>query len=183
MLQYKLVCQKGPAYQITLFAPRRKTILRIVVFSDSHRNYRILHTIVNTHPTADWFVHLGDGLDELELLRQNHPDKAFRGVRGNNDWGSSLPVSDILWCDGKKVFLTHGHTLGVKLQLDALQLQARSVGAHIALFGHTHMPCQNYEDKLYLLNPGSVTLPATGRPSYGLVDITPAGIVTNVAYL
>ena len=49
---------------------------------------------------------------------------------------------------------------------------ARSEQADLALFGHTHMPEIEYDEGLYLFNPGSIK-----EGDYGVVDITGAGIV------
>ena len=57
---------------------------------------------------------------------------------------------------------------------------ARERKAQVALFGHTHHALEEYDDGLYLLNPGSLN---SWEPSYGTVDITPQGIVTNVVKL
>ena len=53
----------------------------------------------------------------------------------------------------------------------------RAREADIVLYGHTHIAYTGYEDGLYILNPGTAR-PAGG--SYGMVDITPAGVVLNV---
>lgn len=57
------------------------------------------------------------------------------------------------------------------------RLRRRERQADLLLFGHTHQPLTDYEDGLYLMNPGSLGYGGT----YGYVDITPAGIVTNLA--
>ena len=57
---------------------------------------------------------------------------------------------------------------------------ARERKADILLFGHTHVPMQDYDDGLYVLNPGSLH---GANASYGILDITPAGIMTNLLTL
>ena len=65
-------------------------------------------------------------------------------------------------------------------QTPALLAYSRKIGAKIALFGHTHVPYNQYHDGIYMLNPGSIAFPRDcSRPSYGLIDITPKGIITN----
>lgn len=44
------------------------------------------------------------------------------------------------------------------------------------LFGHTHQPLTEYDDGLYMLNPGSLH----GGGTYGVLDITAAGVVMNI---
>ena len=45
------------------------------------------------------------------------------------------PPSLTVSLDGVRIFLTHGHLFGVKSGLTRLTLEARRVGAQLALFG------------------------------------------------
>ena len=45
------------------------------------------------------------------------------------------------------------------------------------IFGHTHMPITEYDNELYLLNPGSLQY-ADG--TYGIIDITDACISVQI---
>jgi putative phosphoesterase len=80
---------------------------------------------------------------------------------------------------GKRFFFTHGHVYDVKYGLYRLDLAAREYQADIALFGHTHVPYEEYADGLYLFNPGSLGHGGT----YGYVDVVGGGVVTNVVTL
>lgn len=154
--------------------------MRIVVFADSHNNYFALKNIVVKEQSADWFIHLGDGEREFETLSSSFPYRPMRNVSGNCDWGSMTKTQDTMVLEGKKIFFTHGHTLGVKSGMDMLKQQARDAGADIALFAHTHEAMTAYENGIYYMNPGSVSQPRGGAKSYGVVEITPAGIVTFI---
>lgn len=154
--------------------------MRIVVFSDSHNNYFALQNIVLGQPTAEVFLHLGDGEKEFDYLCTNFPFKRMIGVRGNCDWNSMGKTKDIVTLEGKKIFFAHGHSHGVKSGLDDFKREARGICADIALFGHTHVAMTEYEDGIYYMNPGSIVLPQQGPPSYGVIDITGAGIVTSI---
>lgn len=155
--------------------------MRIVVFSDSHNNYFVLKDIVTKEQSADWFIHLGDGEREFDTLATNYPFRPMRNVSGNCDWGSMTKTQDLMTLEGKRMFFTHGHMLGIKSGLDGLRKRAAEVGADIALFGHTHEAMTAYEDGIYYMNPGSVSQPrGSGGRSYGVVEITNAGIVTFI---
>lgn len=154
--------------------------MRIVVFSDSHKNYAALEKVVLARPDAQLFLHLGDGEREFEELQLRFPDILMYGIQGNCDYGSLSETSNLLTLGGKRVFFTHGHLFRVKLGLEELLHNARNVGANVVLFGHTHRTLTLYEDGLYILNPGSVSTPQEGPASYGIVDITSAGIVTSI---
>jgi len=158
--------------------------LRIVVLSDSHRHYDTLEEAVLLHrEDADLFIFLGDGEYELDLLQSVHPELRFLSVSGNCDYGSDRPDYGVAEFAGKTVFYTHGFRFGVKSGLADLKREARSLGADIALYGHTHIPYVAYEDGLYLMNPGSIGRPRVGKPNYGIVDITDGGTLLHTAEL
>ena len=158
--------------------------MRIIVFSDSHGNYSALQSVVEKHRSeADFFIHLGDGEREFERIAQEYPELSLHGVCGNCDWADNSKTTDVLRVAGRKIFFTHGHIFHVKSDLAELKYTARGIGATIALFGHTHIAHTEYDDGLYLLNPGSIYSQASGRASYGVIDITAAGVITNILQL
>ena len=58
---------------------------------------------------------------------------------------------------------------------------AREAKADILLYGHTHTAFNEYDDGLYIMNPGHCS--GYGA-SYGYIDITDKGdIVTNIVRL
>lgn len=154
--------------------------MRILVVSDSHGTDTYLRQALLAQPTAEVVIHLGDGAEEFSRLKTSFADKMFLQVRGNCDWCSPLPDRGIFETEGAKIFYTHGHVYGVKSGLYTAVCAAREQKANILLYGHTHMPVTDYDDGLYILNPGSIS---GYKPSYGTVDITPQGIVTNVITL
>lgn len=156
--------------------------MRIVLMSDSHGNYFALENVVERNLTADIFVHLGDGERELERIMQKYPMKRFYNVKGNCDFASISPGYLLLGLDySHKLLAVHGHQYGVKYSLERLKSFAQSSGADILAYGHTHARYIGYENGLYIINPGSVSAPRDGlTPSYGFIDITDAGVVTNI---
>ena len=100
-------------------------------------------------------------------------------VSGNCDWGTDKPDYDIIKFGGKTIFFTHGARFGVKGDLNIAKLFARKNEADILLFGHTHIAMTDYDDGLYVMNPGSCGRPREGLPSYGIIDITEAGIAMH----
>lgn len=161
--------------------------MRILVISDTHQNYRNLETIVRRNPDADLFVHLGDGESECELLLHSMPELAdrFHYIRGNCDFGGSYPISETIdLMPGHRLFATHGHRYQVRYTLDWLIRAAREEDCDIALYGHTHQSRSVYENGVYVLNPGSASCPRDENPpSFGLIDVSSAGVMTNVAFL
>lgn len=151
--------------------------MRILVISDTHRDAGSLRQALLHQKKAEVVIHLGDGEEETTALRGSFPGKMFLQVKGNNDWGSSLPLSGEIVLEGKRIFYTHGHAYRVKYGYSEIIAAARERKADILLFGHTHEPLQEYRDGLYILNPGSL---CGFEATYGYVDITPAGVVTNI---
>lgn len=158
--------------------------MRIIVVSDSHGNFQALERVFERNRSADLFIHLGDGERELDEIVRRYPMLDIRHVAGNCDPVSLSPPVTVFGAGEYRVLATHGHRYGVKFGVEMLKSIALKNEAKIALFGHTHARFQSYEDGIHLLNPGSVSAPRDGKcPSYGFVDITPAGIVTQIADL
>ena len=154
--------------------------MRILVVSDTHGSDSNLRRAILAQPKAELVIHLGDGEEEFLRAKRSFPEKMFLGVRGNCDWGSDLPATGEYAVDGVKIFFTHGHLYGVKSGLYTAVCAARERGAQVLLFGHTHQPYTDYDQGLYLMNPGSLSGWGAG---YGTLDITPQGIVTNLVKL
>lgn len=142
--------------------------MRIIVISDTHQYYRNFETIVLRNPDADMFLHLGDGESEYQLLCRNMPEVAdkFRYVKGNCDYGSDAPLTELIdVAPNHRILATHGHCYRVNSTLDYLEQEA-------------------LENGIYVMNPGSASCPRDGNPpSYGVLEITSAGIMTNVVFL
>ena len=154
--------------------------MKILVVSDSHGDYSSFNNLVRSQSKAEAVIFLGDGCEEFDDVRRNFPEKMFIGVKGNNDWGCSLPLCEERVIEGKKFFITHGHVERVKYGLDMLKQKARSRGADIVLYGHTHVPYTEYDGGMYIMNPGSIR---RFDCSYGIIDIQKGDILMNTAYM
>lgn len=150
-------------------------MMKLLIFSDSHGDTYRMRELIARYDDVNVVCHLGDGEREFSYLQSEFPDKTFYGVRGNCDLASDAPALRLEILGGKRVLMTHGHLHGVKGGVYRYSLAAKEQNADLALFGHTHIPYEGYDDGLYLLNPGSIR---EGR--YGMVDISPAGIVTRL---
>jgi len=147
--------------------------LRIIVLADSHGDTFDLLRAIESEPAAKYAVFLGDGAEEAENAESVYSNRmVFKSVRGNCDFGSSLPDCETIVVEDVNIYITHGYKEQVKFGLTQLIFEARGRNAKIALFGHTHQQYYEYDDGLHLFNPGSIR-----ELNYGVVDITPAGIV------
>lgn len=158
--------------------------MKIIVVSDSHNNLRALEKVIG-NIYADLYIHLGDGERELDKICIRYPDKQIYHVKGNCDFASLSSDELLISPDDKNViFAVHGHLYNVKYSLENLKAAARRKGANIVLYGHSHERHNEYDNGLYILNPGSVSCPRDGnKPSFGVIELLPDGIITNIADL
>lgn len=157
--------------------------MKIIVISDTHGSYRALETVFLRVPDADWYIHLGDGERDLDqfILSHNEYTERVIHVAGNCDTGSLSPAYFVLPLPGHKLFATHGHHYGVKGGLSSLINIAKGHDCDIVLYGHTHIRYNRSEDGVHIMNPGSAGAPHDGnKPSFGLIDISDAGILLNI---
>lgn len=134
----------------------------IVVFSDSHG--MPLPTKLNeVAREADFVFFLGDGLNGLgDMLLHD----GFHAVKGNCDAYCGFPDEELVQVENVKFLLTHGHEYRVKHDILPLLYRAQELGAQVALFGHTHFADEETEQGVLLLNPGAISSPMIGAPSY-----------------
>lgn len=138
--------------------------ITIAVFADTHgRKALLLHCLQKTE--ADAVIHLGDHASDASDL-----DLPCFVVRGNCDVPGSYRSEMLLEIGDQRVFLTHGNTYGVKSNPRALLERAKSLGARLALYGHTHIADIYNDGTAIAANPGSLYEPrAHQRPSFGLL--------------
>lgn len=111
--------------------------MKLVVFSDSHGHPdRMLRVIGQSSP--DMIIHLGDGGTDIAKIKKQFPQIPLKAVRGNCDLISDLPESELFSVGKVKIFITHGHIFGVKINLSRLIERADASDADIVMYGHTH---------------------------------------------
>ena len=71
--------------------------MRVIVVSDTHRDFRTLLRIVDKHrQEAALFLHLGDGEQEVEDVKNLYPDLPITSVRGNCDFSWDNPTTRVV---------------------------------------------------------------------------------------
>ena len=143
--------------------------MRILVLSDTHGDFNSMLSAVDAQKNAEVIIHCGDGTAPLDSLTEKFTDTKIIAVRGNCDFGAKYPDVQNVEVGGKKIFVTHGHLFQVKFTPYNLICAARENKADIVCFGHTHCAMNEYEDGLYIMNPGSCHGYCA---SYGYIDIT-----------
>ena len=76
-----------------------------------------------------------------------------------------VPETLVIEANGHKILLTHGHLQGVDYGYNKLGLDAKLLGAKIAIHGHTHVPVCEQRGNFMFINPGSTSRPRGGSPA------------------
>lgn len=142
--------------------------LKIAVFSDSHGNTKNMITAVEGFG-PDCLIHLGDVAPDADFIAQQYPALPMYSVRGNCDYFSTAPESQLIELGGVRIFLAHGHRHGVKISLDSFLNSTCCSGSALGLFGHTHRAVCRSFGNVQLFNPGSCA--AGPGPTYGQIVI------------
>lgn len=144
--------------------------MKFLVCSDSHGAVGpLLGLVHNTAP--DCLIFLGDGVRDIRTVLAAHPSLQVLCVAGNNDYYDDTPAQQTALLCGKRIFMAHGHTYGVKRGLWRLIAAARLARSDIVLFGHTHTPLCSYERGMLVVNPGSVFMCPDRRRTYAILSI------------
>lgn len=172
---------------------------RILVLSDSHGNYRIVRKIISKYSSeCDAIVFCGDCVSELNALIADAFEEAdfcallspvIAFVSGNCDtsYDSSEPafinlpereykvkVPEIqnLLVGTHNFYISHGHGIQVEFGTAALINKCRIINADIALYGHTHIAKDEFEDGIRAINPGSCSKPRGGqKPGFAIITV------------
>lgn len=139
----------------------------IVAFSDSH-GFPLPAKLDAVAHEADYVFFLGDGISGLGDIMLH---KGLHAVRGNCDGYNGFPDEELVEVENVKILLTHGHNHHVKRDKLSLFLRAQELGANIALYGHTHFAEEEEQDGILLLNPGAISSPMLGAPSYAYIVV------------
>lgn len=113
------------------------------VISDTHGLLR--PQVLDVLASCDCIVHAGD-FDTLGVYDALKAVAPLYAVRGNNDgdWAAEMPLSLSFRLEGVAFFMAH----------DRKRIPEDLAGAHIAVFGHSHMYSEQETDGRLLLNPG-----------------------------
>ena len=155
--------------------------MKILIFSDSHGNVANMEDVVRLE-SPDRILHLGDLARDAEDLAAKFPHIPVTYVPGNCDGRRpDLPEERIFTLDGCKILMTHGHIYHVKLGMGMAVRAAREAGAHLLLFGHTHEAYCQFENGLWIVNPGSVG--TLGQHTYAVAVLEDGGAVCYLSNL
>lgn len=154
--------------------------MKILVLSDSHGRIGNLFEIISLFPEASAVIFLGDGLSDFEELKETGMlnNKQIFFVPGNCDFGFHTEPEKLFELGGRRFYILHGHTKGVKFGKEELLKAAKQRNADICVFGHTHIPYSDYKDGIYFFNGGAVK-----EGCYGIINVSKAGVVLSFGKL
>ena len=146
--------------------------MRIAILSDTHGKTEYFLSQMRSRNDIDRIIHLGDFAWDAELISRELSVPVIY-VKGNNDFGSNAPLDKVIYLEGHKVWLTHGHRNNDYFGTDSLYYKAKELGASIVLYGHTHSFFYEVSEGIRIINPGSLSHSrGDGHTSYVIMDIT-----------
>lgn len=161
--------------------------MKIFFISDVHGSVYYLSKAIEKfkEEEADYIVILGDHLyhgARNPLPKEYNPKQVIKilnsfsdkiiAVRGNCDsevdeMVLEFPImatySNILY-NNKRLFLTHGHIYNENNMPNLTE-------GDVFIYGHTHIPKAEKINNIFIINPGSITLPKENNPhTYGILN-------------
>jgi putative phosphoesterase len=159
----------------------------VIFISDIHGSLYYANKAIDVckNEKADYIVLLGDELyhgARNPLPKDYNPKEVAKllnscapkiiAVRGNCDSEVDQMVLDFpimsdystILYNGRRLFLTHGHIFNINnipklIKGDAL------------IYGHTHVPVAEKKEDIFVINPGSITLPKEdSHNTYGILE-------------
>ena len=93
-----------------------------------------------------------------------------------------MPDRLVLTANGQQILFVHGHMEGVDYGYNKLGLDAKILGVHCAVHGHTHIPAFEQRGDFTFINPGSISRPRGGSPaSFAILTVEKSFV--DVAFL
>lgn len=156
--------------------------MKIFVISDTHGKTSKVQEVWEKLTNVDLVIHLGDYEKDAKRLEKIFETEVI-SVKGNMDGSYSKEDYKILETEYGKIFLTHGHMENVKTSPLNLVYRAQELGCKAALFGHTHQAAYEEINGIYLVNPGSLSLPRDGSDgSYAVIHTEPDVLHCSIVY-
>ena len=134
---------------------KEKGIYTIVALSDVHYDSARLERLLPIMNGADYVVFCGDGMDNFERIsgRITVPTVC---ARGNNDFFTRIADSSTFTIGNTRIFVTHGHRLGVRSSVEFLAEAAAGENCTMAFYGHTHLFFDKTVGGVHIINPGAL---------------------------
>jgi putative phosphoesterase len=98
---------------------------------------------------SDYIIHAGDIGDPkiLEQLAEIAPLTAVRGNVDHGEWAQKIPLTDVLVIGEMSIYVLHN--------LQELDLKPEAAKVAAVVYGHSHLPKQEWKNGVLYFNPGS----------------------------
>ena len=153
--------------------------MRILVISDTHgKTHRVFDVYKKLAAEAppDMIVHCGDYYADAQEIHAQL-GVPMVAVKGNCDGCFDFGAYSVLETECGDILIAHGHMEDVGFSMQKLYYKALEQGCVGAFFGHTHRSVFVETGGVYLLNPGSLSLPRDGSGgTFALVVTSETGL-------
>jgi putative phosphoesterase len=126
--------------------------VKVGLISDTHG--RLRNNVIEVFAQVDVILHAGD-IGSLDIITTLEAIAPVHAVHGNTDdfdirarYGESVTVD----LDGVKMTVAHGHVFGSPTPK---LLRGAFPEADVIIYGHTHVPLIDRNDKSLVINPGA----------------------------
>jgi len=122
-------------------------VATIGVISDTHGLVR--PEALEALRGSEHIIHAGDLGDPeiLERLSEIAPTTAVRGNVDAGSWARKIPRTSVLEIPGCTIYVLHN--------LAELDLKPEAAGFAAVIYGHSHIPRQEFKNGVLYFNPGS----------------------------
>lgn len=152
--------------------------MRVAIVSDTHGVTSVIEYIKTLLNDSDVLIHLGDSINDSKILASDFNGEVY-AVVGNCDYEKSGDVEKVIEIENKKFLITHGHKYAVKYGLDRIYYRGMELGVDGIIFGHTHRKIAVNQNGIWIINPGSPSLPKDGDATIAFMDIKNNDIKLN----
>lgn len=154
----------------------------IAATADTHGNTGLISARLQ-QMKPDYLLFAGDFYQDGQLLARRLQIPASI-VAGNCDFGKRAQQEEVVSFGPYKILLVHGHQYGVKKDLTRLYYRGQELAVDAIVFGHTHSPWCEKIGAMWLINPGSPTMPRLGGAgSFALIIIDQNGLQAKILNL
>lgn len=119
----------------------------IGVISDTHGV--VTEKALEALKGSQLIIHGGDVGDPkvIKALEQIAPVYAVRGNTDRGRWAQALPMTQVVEVEDLRFFVIH--------DIGMLDLDPKAAGFNAVIYGHSHVPKEEWRDGILYFNPGS----------------------------
>lgn len=142
------------------------------ITGDTHHSEQSIRRVLAAAPAVDVWLHTGDCVEDADVLGNLSGRRVIR-VTGNCDIGNrQAPPDQELTLEGFKLWLTHGHKYIDFNDRREMAWWAEQLKVDIVVYGHLHVPRNEWINNKLLINPGSPSRPRTLEgPSFAVLTL------------